>query len=333
MSFISTIIDYVTWFAADVPKAGYREEQGTSQALAQKFQAQGVKVGVMIAGNAGRPGGALGRIDASGLSQPWETLKKKDYKTQEESVLIDWLKASEKEAKVAGAGFEPDAFFKDRLGTPQTWGMLDKGTGARGVETIQGFDYTLPLVKANDLRAYDFAPLVEDEVLMAPDGSSVPVELVFVFGPNVAAEFDKGTYATMKRTKVRDYTFTDNYMAFEKAVKTALRAGMKAMQKAGCQVGVLARVSGGIYSGDGRTHKRINLAYRTIVEEIMAENRELQNMLFIMPMPQQAQPKKASSTPAAAAAGNCPTITRPLPGNFSETSMFNFLRFNFLNQI
>ena len=274
--------------AAAEKKVGYDEEPGTSQDLAQKYNKEGKKVGIMIAGNAGRPGGALGKLDASGLEGHWSKIKTKHYSTQEESVLVDWIKASEKNW-TRRRDFNAHIFFKSKLGNPQTWGMQDTSEGSLSVKTIQGWDYTLPLY--NDTKKnfrhhyYRFVKVLDNELMMGSDEEVFPASLFFVFGPNVAAGH-KSKYSTMLRTKVEGYDETNekHYMGFRLAVKTALAEGMEAMFNAGCQVGILARVSGGIYSGKGRTNRRINAEYQSIVEEIIGENPELEKMHFIMPV-------------------------------------------------
>ena len=68
-------------------------KDGDSISVACQIQdeVEGAKVCIMIAGNAGRPFGALGKMDRTGLAHlpPYRT-----YKTQEESVLASWLSAA-----------------------------------------------------------------------------------------------------------------------------------------------------------------------------------------------------------------------------------------------
>jgi len=58
---------------------------------------------------------------------------------------------------------------------------------------------------------------------------------------------------------------------------------MLKMAMAGTEVGILARVSGGIYAGKGRTRKFINEEYPWIIQQIIADEPTLQGMTFIMP--------------------------------------------------
>ena len=258
----------------------FREEYGTSQALASKYHKAGKKVAIMIAGNAGLPGGGLGNENTTGLKKKWEKIKESKYPTQEENVLVDWLKWAESN------GEDPDSYFKAKLGSARTWGLLYNPRNALSKKTVQGNDYTLPLVRRDGTDRsdyYDFAHSLPDEGILY-EGTSVPVQLVFVFGPNVAAGTKDGNgMRSMYRTRVTDYRFDDHYWAFRKSVYKALRAGMLEMAMAGTEVGILARVSGGIYAGKGRTRKSINEEYPWIIEQIIADEPALQGMTFIMP--------------------------------------------------
>jgi len=71
----------------------FSQERGTSQELAATYQLTGKRVGVLVAGNAGCPGGAIGKMDGSGLRDSWDHIKRTHYRTQEESIIRDWLAA------------------------------------------------------------------------------------------------------------------------------------------------------------------------------------------------------------------------------------------------
>lgn len=255
----------------------FSQERGTSQELAATYQLTGKRVGVLVAGNAGCPGGAIGKMDGSGLRDSWDHIKRTHYRTQEESIIRDWLAGAEVKGKT------PEIYFRTQLGDlhpgGRPWGMLNPSM--KNKKTIQGFDYTQPLFNSKRDRSfyYNFAFPRQGDLFV--NGRLVPVTVVFVFGPNVASA--GSPYGSTARTKVASYTDAQ-YEHFREAVKVALAAGMKAMQKAGVEVGILARVSGGIYSGRGSdTNKLINLDYEHIVNEIIATNPLLAHMEFIMP--------------------------------------------------
>lgn len=276
------MMSYLDMAAVRSTAGVFSQERGTSQDLAATYQFTGKKVGVLVAGNAGCPGGAIGKMDGSGLRRSWNHIKRKHYGTQEESVIRDWLAGAEAEGK------NPEMYFRRQLGdlhrNGRPWGMLNTTMRDTDKKTIQTFDYTQPLFnhKQNRDRSfyYNFS-YTRGGKLMVRD-RLVPVTMVFVFGPNVASA---GTpYGSTARTKVAAYTDAQ-YVHFRAAVKVALAAGMKAMQQAGVEVGILARVSGGIYSGLGtRTNQLINQDYEHMVEEIVAHDPTMASMQFIMPV-------------------------------------------------
>ena len=248
------------------------------------------KIGILVAGNAGCPGGKLGRMDGRTLREKWVEIKDYPYTTQEESVVRDWLAASAE--KHSDPKMKPWDWYKINLGSGKSgkverpWGMVhpDYELKTRGAKhTIQKHDYTLPL--KGHSAYYDHAYTFKDGHVNWNKCSTdpFPATLVFVYGPNVACS--QSPTGSTARTCVQGYT-QDQYPYFKAAVKTAMQAGMLAMEKAGVTVGVLARISGGIYAaskqGDQSTKTRINQDYSKIVNEIIAENKVLQTMRFVM---------------------------------------------------
>ena len=75
----------------------------------------------------------------------------------------------------------------------------------------------------------------------------------------------------MSRTKIKKYRFTRDYIIFREGVKNSLRAGLISMTNANIDVAILARVSGGIYSGNGNTNRQINSDYSNIINELLLE--------------------------------------------------------------
>ena len=60
-----------------------------------------------------------------------------------------------------------------------------------------------------------------------------------------------------------------SYDFFRECVKHAVRAGLDAMMREGCNVALLARISCGIYAGNHR--ERLNAEYLDLVNELLAE--------------------------------------------------------------
>ncbi len=120
------------------------------------------KISLLIAGNPGRPGGALGSMDGSGISKDRYGKQKnfwREFGTQEESVVASWLqaeynliKSKNHEIKNDQIKKQLDNIFKKELGINATkldgeigqpWGMLDPDSTS--VKTIQKWNYTLEL--------------------------------------------------------------------------------------------------------------------------------------------------------------------------------------------
>jgi hypothetical protein len=225
------------------------------------------KIGILIAGNAGRPGGGLGKKDGSGLSGNIH----KHYSTQEEDVIASWLRAEE------NIGNSPERVFRENLGDlvhgGRPWGMLD--SNGTGVRTIQGRDFTRPFHNVNktpkwsQLDNYNFAYSLKNKPIKVGNPKII-ADLVFVYGPNVAYNSSSDPTGTGYRTKVNDYTYDSDYDVFRGSVKTAIRAGLLEMIKNGTNIAILAPISGGIYSY-GRTQRDINLQYEAIINEILSE--------------------------------------------------------------
>ena len=255
--------------------------KGKSQDIANDGRNTNYKVGILIASNAGRPGGALGKIDGSGLSGNYN----KYYKTQEESIIASWLQAEEylwnKKQKKMGTKllFQPNNLFRQYLGdlnkNGRPWGMID--ADSTSVKTIQMIDFTIPFhtkdgkSKIEQAKNYAFAYSINNKPISNTLRKKYRyVNLVFVYGPNVSA--DGHRTGSTSRTKVRSYQHSKDYPVFKLSVKEALRAGLINMCQSKVDIAILAKVSGGIYAGKGSpTHKQINEDYDSIINEILSE--------------------------------------------------------------
>lgn len=219
-------------------------------------------IGALVAGNSGRPAGAVGL--------PTELCHDNvhgRHRTQEEDLVSTWLVAECGGGTHAARAQQTHAYLATIAGR---WGMADpRGTSKR---TLQGVDYT----RGNDPAMYADAWTVRDAWLCTKNprkrhrefvlSDRYPVTLVFVAGPN--AGVDRGASSTTGRTKhpyaVRDYRF------FREGVKHAVRTGLDAMAREGVSVALIARVSCGIYAGSHNT--RINAEFEHLVEELLRES-------------------------------------------------------------
>jgi len=250
----------------------------SSQDIALQFQ--GKRIGVLVASNAGRPGGSLGSMDGTGLANDY----RKSFRTQEESVVASWLRAEEQKGKgLFKKKFDANKVFRKNLGIQVTggrpWGLIypDTRLGKPGsTHTIQGIDFTIPFFDEDSGESmmeqalnYGFAYTLREKPIKIRR-EIVIVDLVFVYGPNVA--FSGKHTGSGARTKVKHYRYRRDYLVFRESVKTALRAGLLEMIQNRDQIAILALVSGGIYVGKGTpTQKHLLAEYELIINEILSE--------------------------------------------------------------
>ena len=220
---------------------------GYARALYRTLNQAGVatdeKIGLMIAGNNGRPGGLIG----NGLdSIPTVSQKCVDsgvlgkLKTQEESVVSDWLDA------VAGSDHEARSrVFRSTI--CGLWGQKAHGSP----ETIQGVNYKT----STDAADYDRAWVVRDANLER-SGGACTATLVFVAGPNANA--DAGEPGGSMRETFSQKAH-DDYAFFKECVSRSVRAGLLAMREEKVSHALVAYVSGGLYAGPHRVQIRAEL--------------------------------------------------------------------------
>ena len=238
------------------------------------------KIGVMIAGNSGRPGGSVGYIGQTPMPAPVEGRIRATYRVQEEDMVSNWLQTT----KFYDPDIDLDRYFSTAIGG--LWGLEDpflRRGQPKALHTVQGIDYTRanhyhygdawvvsPKAAADEhnrgkpdhlkLHEAAFYPvrLSNKKIYVAYDGTVEPMfanteefecDLVFVAGPN-AMEKEKvlrNPQGSVARTWNED--MTKNYNNFRLGVMCALRAGLDAMIKTNCDVAIVALVSGGIYAG------------------------------------------------------------------------------------
>ena len=213
------------------------------------------RIGVMVAANSGRPGGACG---ARGSVRSVHC----GHRTQEEDVFSNWLLST------AGSGVEAqNALFQSTIDV--AWGL--RKLKSCDHLTFQGVDY----VNATDARCFADAWVVNEGQVCVKSQTPkafhpqkcAPVVLVFSAGPNAGACGSKE--GSMCRTLNTMACNEDNYDFFRGCVKEAVRTGLDAMMGAGCDVALVARLSCGIYAGPHRD--RINQEFVALVDELLGE--------------------------------------------------------------
>jgi hypothetical protein len=220
---------------------------------------QEVKVGLMVAGNSGRPAGGCGLRGAITNIHAF-------HRTQEEDIVSNWMVAEN------GAGNQDAHNELYRATIDNRWGMIE--THSRRTDTIQGVDYR----RTRDPWDYADAWVVRRcrmctksaEPAFEPE-RSYECTLVFVAGPNAGALGQ--SEGSMARTCNRHCAASAGYPFFRASVKSAMRTGMDAMISEGCSVALLAQLSCGIYAG--RYRRRINAELRELVTELLTEPLDL----------------------------------------------------------
>ena len=224
-------------------------------------QLNGKSIGIMIAGNAGSPGGYLKETNGPNLRDK-ENIKNSwgIRSAQEENLVSLWLKTQYEKNKNVNL----DQLFRENISQPggePKWGMK------KTPNTIQGYDYTEKSIEKYNF-AYSFGPT--DLYVLKKNNNSEKklmdnINFIFVFGPNIRI-YDG--------TRVQGYEDTeDDYNKFFRpAVKNAIKAGLDEMQKKKINIPIVARISGGVFS-DGKTQLQINNDYYNIVNEILSEGK------------------------------------------------------------
>ena len=215
------------------------------------------KIGVMVAGNSGLPGGGVGRKnDVLGLN--YEELNKSKHKGQEESIVSSWLK---------GMCIGKDPVKCEHIQAKNfdlikgEWGF-ESFDDKNNYDTIQGVNY----VTTTEAQDYGDAWVVRDARLKHSD-NTYPVNLFFVAGPNASnGRTDTGS---MNRTRNEKAAVKGNYDFFKECIMAALRAGLDAMIAENITIAIVAGLSTGIYAG---VHKRdIEGDFKGLLKKVLDE--------------------------------------------------------------
>jgi len=213
-------------------------------------------VGLMVAGNSGRPGGACGLGDMV-------TAIDANHRTQEESVFSSWM--------VGECGddiVKQSELFVATIST--RYGLLQP-IGSTSPRTIQHVDY----MSTEDPNDFGDAWLVKDAIVCCTTTGrkwqnfdmkkKAPCHLVFAAGPNAGAAKDPegSTARTLCASAISDYDF------FVEGITACIRTTLDAMILAGVDIALIAQVSCGLYSGPHYTD--INNHFLTILDLLLQE--------------------------------------------------------------
>jgi len=243
------------------------------------------KVGILIAGNSGRPGGSI--------YSSTDILDYKNihlyHKTQEEQVVSNWLLTSTRFTRFDDEKIMKETFIREqkkklektknmidildilhmmylfKTTIHEKWGFKDISTNTM---TIQGIDYTTTTDPYSFASAWvvDFA-LLSDDYTTAPvlTEDIYPATLVFIGGPNAGATRGQTstTGRTLNKLAAKDYTF------FKECLKKALASGLDALIMRGVNIAVIPKVSTGIYAG--KHMGNILRDFKPLLEEVLNE--------------------------------------------------------------
>ena len=235
------------------------------------------RIGTMVAGNSGKPGGACGGYKTSqvaGAKSPSfegsvsHRKLHENHRTQEEDVVSNWLLTSSSNSNhTSGVDIERHASQVYDARLFGAWGLRDFTSG-NSTTTIQEVDYSAAVP-----HLYGDAWVVDDVRLSRKcvDPNSFDFKdqyltsLFFVAAPNVN---DRTTGHVSTRATV-NHRIKADYALFRQGVKAALRAGLLAMADRKCDAALLAGAGTGLYAGPFRG--RIQADFETLVNELLNE--------------------------------------------------------------
>jgi hypothetical protein len=208
------------------------------------------KIGLMIAGNNGRPGGSVGEglesipiVDNDIVNKGVSGI----LKTQEESVVSAWLDA------VAGTEHEERSrVFRSTI--CGMWGQVKRDSDM----TIQGVNYM-----SAEAKAYNRAWVVRDAHLEY--GGECTATLVFVAGPNANENAGKTARGSSKMTFSQKAK--ESYEFFEECVKQSVLAGLIAMREEKVTHAIVACVSCQLYAG--KHEETIKRRFKDLVDKLV----------------------------------------------------------------
>ena len=209
------------------------------------------KIGIGIAGNAGRLWGALGDLNNRvGTILRDEIINKngqvirRQFKTQEESVIQNAYVANNRSSFI---GLNPS---KNKAWSCDSWGVIHNSASKK---THQRVDYTQ---KSSDAhykyyKAVSAETSIIDNIYQAQSRTIDNVVLVVVAGPNNGCR-GKKLNSTMSRTIDPG---AHRYSYFRQAIVVSLAAMFDEMHAQGVDIAIVPGLSCGIYAGTHTKHK------------------------------------------------------------------------------
>lgn len=191
------------------------------------------KIGIVVAGNSGRPGGNIRNTDGSFSKRSLKTT----YSTQDEAVVSNWLLSSGDDSD-ANAQFARISF---------AWGLIDPE--GEDTSTIQGVDYTkaLPHEYGDAWYVKDVIVSNQDEKVMTDE--KYIANLIFCAGPNAKLPGTSKKSSSMRRTYNSKCSNSRSSDHFFESQMMAVYASLVSADINKCEYVVVPHISGGIYKG------------------------------------------------------------------------------------
>lgn len=194
----------------------FKRQGGTAEAAfdaSHNSDLKGKRIGIMLAGNSGLPGGAVGRSSGSyGFKdRSSRDVVHPNHRTQEEDIVSDWLVT---EKAIRKKSYQETFSLIDKM-----WGF--KAQNATNTMTLQGMDYrNLSSATRGFRTAYSDVWVVKNALLSRKEVSAsgksyntkkvFQADLFFVGGPNGNA--NRGPSSSTGRTLNKEaYDYVDQY--------------------------------------------------------------------------------------------------------------------------
>lgn len=271
------------------------------------------RIGTMVAGNSGLPGGSCGDFNGNGDATGLYAY----HNTQEEDVVSNWLRTTSFKNNIILVNHTDKKTNKKRYTDKkifrhtiyEQWGMkvqdwkktymwstikYDISKDIKPKNSNRKEDYTNTIQGVNYTKAepYEYADAwvvhsahLSEKVLKIKMEYNKPVVNKYYDFNNTylttlvfVAGPNCGTHgSTVNSSMTRTFnTSIKSYNIFEKSVESALFAGLYAMAAEGCTIALLAYVSAGIYAGPYETMIKNN--FKNIVNRVLKRKcRDIKN--------------------------------------------------------
>jgi hypothetical protein len=266
-----------------------KEDKGDVATLAHEYYKLGgsnIRIGSIVAGNAGRPGGATGGKDGVVANAV-----RFGHNTMEEDIVSNWLLTSTGGARNKKTTWDTEfTKIKDR------WGLKNPSGDGSDQNTIQGVNFNNKLKPSDYYQAWGpFDVTVSKQIYTGSQPTydyktpKIPICLVFVAGPNnsiagapnymnILTKDIRGSTNPTEWHSVRrtfDGSVKNDYNYYKNGIANAIMAGLDKMIEHKIDVAIIPRVGCGIYAGEWAT--QINDDFLGLVQIVASEKYKNKN--------------------------------------------------------